>query len=242
MLKMRLPLDANNHAVHRAMGLPSLQDAQVLVSATKFIDIFDLSSAVHLGRAFTGIAVSNPSPSTTVEVAFGASFAATKQIVVGAQQFLVFDDMLFGPETQDESTGVTTVKVRAKLGTLQGVQSTGTIGYAAANPTDGMSVVINGVVYEFSGDKSAAVANVKVDIAATADLTYTNLVSVVNATEQAVTASVNTGTDVFTLTSVGGGTASLITIADGAVPTGATFSGATLTGWSGGVTPIFHIW
>lgn len=236
------PLDANGNVIARAMGVPKVAEP-TLVSDTKFVDIFDLSSAAMVNRVFTSIAVRNPSGSSEIEVAFGPSFASTRHIVCGTSQFFVLDSMMFGPSVEDQETGLKTLKVRAKLksGTAQGTAASATIIYTI-NPTDGHAFEINGTTYEFCEDGSVSDQSfVKIDIKASADLTWTEAVAIINATEQAVTASINTGTDTVTITSVAGGSAAAaITTAD--ISTGATFSGATLSGQAGGVTPTFHIW
>jgi hypothetical protein len=228
------------------MGLPILQDQITLCDATKFVDIFDLTAAKYINRVFTAIAVQNGSQATTIELAFGVGMANVRQLVVGLSQFFVLDALMFGPNIYDDSTLLNTTKIRARLGTTQGTQASGTITYSGVgNPTDGQSVNVNGQVYEFSNDQSPEIpGSVIVNIAGTKDLTYTALLTAILATDQALqNSAINTGTHILTIQSVAGGSpANAITIADGASPTGATFSGATLSGAVGGYAPVFHIW
>lgn len=232
------PVDARGQLISRAMGLPVLRDVVTLVSATTFVDIYDLAK-FHPTRAFTSLAIRNPSASSTIELSFGEDFASTRHLVCGTQEFFVLDNLMFGPLVIDESTGLHTNKIRARLGTAQGTAATGTISYVA-NPADGMKCTVDGKVLEFSNDASKQpTSDYLVVIAATADLTWANFAATVTANIQSVQAVQAPG--VVTITSVAGGAlANAIAIAD--VSTGATFSGATLLGATGGVRPVFHIW
>jgi hypothetical protein len=106
-----------------------------------------------------------------------------------------------------------------------------------------MLVDVNGKIYEFSDDNSKDPANdVKVDIGASDDDSWTNFVNAVLANEQAILPSIDTGANVVTLTSrYGGAFGDGLVVADGATPTGAVFSGNT-AGGTGGVAAIFNIW
>jgi hypothetical protein len=224
------------------MGSPLVVDTAVLVSATDFVDIFDFTAESQKNRVFTSMAIRNLSAVSTVEVAFGEPFANIKNVVCGTQEFMILDQLMFGPSVRDEITGTFTTKIRARINPAQGTPATGTITYVA-NPTDQQRVVINGIIYEFSNDMSISptLSDFGVQIGATADITWSNLTTVINANDQAVRASFAVG--VVTITSVAGGAAAnAITIADGVPATGAVFSGATLSGAAGGVTPVIHIW
>ena len=240
--KVAMPVDSRGNVISGGMGVPLVAEP-TLQSATKWIDIFDLSGAAYRTRTFSGIAIRNPSASTTVEIAIGGAFYATKCIVCGTQEFFVIDDLMFGPAAIDDTSGVYGTHVRAKLGTAQGTAYTATITYTP-NPTNGQSFNVNGYIYEFSDDGSLAnpsSGNIIVAIAATADLTWTAAVAAINATDQAVTATINVGTNVVTITSNAGGTvADAIVTVD--VDTAAVFSAATLGGGSGGVAAVIHIW
>lgn len=236
---VNVPTDAHGNPLDRAMGVPLVQDGYTLQSATKYVDIFDLSA--YPGRSFTGISVKNPHATVNIYLAIGDDFANTKNICIPANSYVTFDDQLFGQANGHE-------KFRAKLATATGTAASGTLDYdntaMPVNPSDGQTVTVNGYVYEFSNDGSIANpsgSNIKVDIKATADLTWTEFVAVVNATDQAVTASVNTTSNLVTITSnYGGATGDAMTLVSGV--TNVVASGGTLSGSSGGIVPIFHIW
>lgn len=242
--KVEQPTDSKGNVVERSMGNPLVVDDKTLHNATEFVDIFDLTADKYRNRAFTGLAIRNLSASTTIEIAMGEEGASTKNVVAGTQEYFILDDLMFGPNITDESEGNKTTKVRARLGTAQGTAHSATIDYSGPiQPADGDTVNIDGKIFEFSSDGSKAPANdFIVEIGASADDSWTNLVDAINDDpEKRVVASIDTGTDTVTITSLLGGTiGDAIAIAD--VDTGATFSAATLGGGSGGVTPVFHIW
>lgn len=247
---VKQPVDAGGNVINRAMGVPMVQDAIALVSATKYVDVFDLSADAYKNRVFTGIAVENPDNDKSVHISFDDSdFVSdnSKHMVVGPGNLMTLDSLMFGPGIVDESTGKKVTKIRAKLSSTEGTQFSGTIDYdnggSPVQPADGETITIGGRVYEFSNDGSLANpsgSNILVAIGATADLSWSNLLAVVNATDQSVTVTINTGTNVLTVTSVGA-SASDDAYAMSTAITGVVVS-ATLGGGSGGVTPIIHIW
>jgi hypothetical protein len=239
-IAVNVPTDNKGNAVDRAMGLPVVCDSIYLGSATKYADIFDLSD--YPQRAFTGLHVRNPDAGLSIHIAIGDNFETDKCLSIPPSSNFILDEQLFG-----DTSGH--VKFRAKLSGTSGTLASGTYNYdntgAPTNPADGDTVTINGTVFEFSSDMSAVVGRVKVDIKATADLTWTELVSVVNANEQSVTLSIDTATNIVTVTSnYGGTTGNAITIVASAGLTGAgvVVSAATLAGGANGVLPTFHIW
>lgn len=248
--KQSIPVDQRGHAIHRAMGLPLLERNLYLGSATYWTPVFNLNQDKYITRAFTGLAVRNPSASSGILLAavgidqngvpeLGSEYSFLE---VGVQQYFTLDRLMFGPGVVDESEEFFTRYILAKLTVAQGTNASGTIGYAATQPSDGDSFDINGVNYEFSDDGSGTGSQDHiVDIGASADITYTNLVNKINAVQYEVRASINTGTDTVTLTATAGGTTgNSIALVDNG--TGATLSGATLAGGTGGVLPSFHIW
>lgn len=245
-MRTRQPKDALGEVIQRAMGAPIVVDDVVLNNATTYADLIDLSGAAYADRVFTGISVENPDDDKTLHISFDDDDHVsnnTKHMVVSPGQVMVIDNLMFGPGVPSEDSGRRTTKIRGKLSSTEGTAYTATITYSG-NATDGQTFTLNGLTYEFSDDGSLAdpsSGNVKVDIKASDDLTWTEVVAVINANDPEVIASINTGTDVVTITSVAGGTAAdAIALAD--VDTGATFSAATLGGGSSGVTPIVHIW
>jgi predicted heme/steroid binding protein len=153
---------------------------------------------------------------------------------------MAFDGQTFGAFFDEVANLNISSRVRAILSSATGTLASGTITYAA-NPTDNLYLTINGKVYKFSSDMSVPDGEYKVDIKATADLSWSELVTVINATDTEIRASIDTGTDVVTITAIAGGTeGDAITMVDG--DTGETFSGATLGSGAGGVTPTIHIW
>ncbi len=240
-----LPVDAGGNVITGAMGVPIVVNP-TLVDATNWLNVFDLSGATYRTRCFTGIAIRNPSAASTVEIAFSDGVAAiTRSIICGTQEFFVLDDLFFGPAALDDTKGYKCKYIKARLGTAQGTAYTATITYTAAgNTLNGKTFNVNGKIYEFSNDGSLADpsgTNILVAMGATADLSWTAAKDAINANDTDVVASINTGTDVITITSVGGGAvADAIVTAD--VDTSAVFSAATLGGGSGGVAPVIHIW
>jgi hypothetical protein len=229
------------------MGAP-LATPQIPVAfalgSTSFVDVFDLTAPIYAGRSFIGMSVHNPSSGSRIVIGFGKAFNTDQDLVIRPNSTFVLDAMNFGPVTNDQSKGENTTHIRAALDVAQGTPASATIGYGGSgNPTDGMLVNINGKIYEFSDDNSKNPANdVKVDIAASADLTWQNFVNEVLANEQALLPTIDTGADTVTVTSrYGGAFGDGLVVADGATPTGAAFSGNT-SGGSGGVPAIINIW
>ena len=244
--RMTLPVDSRGQVITGAMGLPIVAQ-KTLVDDTNFAEIFDLSLAKYATRVFTGIAIRNLSAASTIELSFGGEDANDISIICGTSEFMVLDDLCFGPAVIDESEGTKVTSVRARLGTTSGTQASGTIDYSGAPdiiPNNEETVEINGLIYEFSNDTSKeTTSDVLVAIGVSADATWTNLVNAINANDYDVRASIVTATNIITITAVvGGADGDAITIADGANPTGAAFSGATLSGSAGGITPVIHIW
>jgi hypothetical protein len=235
MSKSNIPKDAQGAAFHRAMGVPRCSRTKILGSATKFIDIFDLTG----DRVYTGISIQNPSTTARILIAIGEEFDEEVCIDVPPLGLYAFDNQSFGG-MYDASSGLARQdKVRAKLDTLVGVLASGTIAYVN-NPSDGQTVVINGRTYEFSSDSSAQSGRIYVPIGVSANDSFDNLADKIEDNDQALSAAASAGT--LTLTSNLGGTdGNAITMVNGSL-VGATFSGGTLAGGSGGVTPIIHIW
>jgi hypothetical protein len=237
-----IPKDAEGKKIHRAMSAPLVEYQKMLGSGSVFADIFDLTLSQLAERVFAGFHVSNPSPTRSIHLSLTEAFGSNLCCVVPPQREFALDQQTFGQSIYDEYHGVRLSHVRAKLDALDGTLASGTIIYSG-NPTDGQKVIINGITYEFDSTGSVLSTSTPVTIAGSADLTWTNLVNAVNAADQAVTASINTGADTVTITSNYGGTyGNSTTISDGVPGTGATFSGATLAGGAGGVLPVFHIW
>lgn len=242
--KMTVPLDGRQNPINRAMGLPIPKDEILLGSDQKYVDIYDLSAQNYSPRAFTGMSVVNPSGVSKIYIAMGGDFSENKVLIVSPQQFFTIDNLSYGPGIFDDSSGLRVTKIRAKLEISEGVFASATIDYSGSgNPVDGMTFDINGKIYEFSADMSKDPGNnVLVPISGSGDATWTTFMTKVNASEQAVTATIDTGLDIVTITSnYGGAYGDGLVVADGAVPSGAVVSG-NLAGGSGGLNPIFHIW
>jgi hypothetical protein len=226
------------------MGMPIFGDGRIinqptkdlyLGSDTEFVHIFDLQAPASKNRMFIGIHVFNPSSTARIEIVGGAAdeVGPPHDIVIPPLTFLTFDLMTFGIGARDLSKGIRIDYIRAKLNLAAGVLGSATIDYSGSGqPSDGELVNVNGKVYEFSDDQSKVPANdFRVDIGASADITWT-----------ALDVTIDTGLDIVTLTSnYGGVLGNDIPISDGATPTGAVFSGNT-AGGSGGVQPTIHIW
>jgi hypothetical protein len=80
-----------------------------------------------------------------------------------------------------------------------GSHDTGTISYTG-DPNDGDTITIGGATYEFDNDCIVAPGNIVVLLDLSPDQTFTNLTNAINATSSQVTASINTGTNVVTIT------------------------------------------
>lgn len=244
--RIALPKDANAVPIQRAMGQPiASAEGFSLGSNVSFVDIFNLENQSFFARAFTGLSIQNPSASNHIILSIGQPFSTYRHVVCPPQQFFVLDNLTFGPGIIDDTTGEKATRVRAKLQDVQeGTFATATINYSGSGqPSDQMTVEVNGLIYEFSDDLSKEPgSSVRVPIGVDADATWTNFVAAIIANEQALTPSIDTGADIVTLTSnYGGAYGDGLVIQDGATPTGATFSGNT-AGGTGGAVPIFHIW
>ena len=244
------PVDASGNVINRAMGVPMVQDAIALVSATTYVDIFDLSGAAYKNRVFTGIAVENLDNDKSIHISFDdGDFASdnSKHMVVGPGNLMTLDSLMFGPGIVDDSTGKRVTKIRAKLSSTEGTQFSGTIDYdnggSPVQPADGDTISIGGIVYEFSNDGSLANpsgSEILEAVWSTVDLSWSNLLAVVNATDQRVVVTINTGTNILTVTSVGASATDDAYAISTAIAN--VVVSATLGGGSGGVTPIIHIW
>lgn len=235
--KVSVPKDSSGQPMHRALGVPILVDDKILTD--QWVNVINLQST-DANRVYVGLSVENPSASARVEIAFNNAITGdVRSISVQPQSSMAFDNLTFGPGVKDDTTGIEADYIRAKLSVASGTRATGAITYAA-NPADGQTVLIGDNVYEFCSDRSVSPGRIAVDIGASADLSWTALKDAVNANEQSCEASINTGTNVLTITSKYSG-ASAIVVQDGT--TGATFPGGNVTsGGSGGIAPIFHIW
>lgn len=241
--KLQQAVDQRGHVITRSMGLPIAFDDLYLGLSSRWAILFDFTDAGSQARVFTGIAVENPSASSVIQLAQVESLMDTPAqfLSIGIQQFFCLDFLQYGPTITDETQQKKCNYILGKLNVAQGTQASGTLSYAAANPADGETVTINGIVYEFCDDLSASDPTYyKVDIGADADASYTNLVNRINLTQRYVYATINTGTDVVTLEANWGGTSGdAITLA---TTTAATPSGAVLSGGAGGVLGKFHVW
>lgn len=243
----QIPKDASGVAFERAMAVPIVKDSIVLGSSSKWVDIYDLTAWAY--RAFIGISIYNPDNTKKIKVALTDEFGTDHCITVQESGMFTLDNQSFGPGFSDESLGKAITRIRAKLSADSGTFSSMTIDYdnggAPIQPTNGMCVKINGIVYEFSDDASVAPGRQKVVIGANADASWTALKDKINAVEQSVTVTIDTGTNILTVTSNYGGASAIATL-DGdeaaANTTGAVFSGAATSGGANGITPIFHIW
>jgi hypothetical protein len=247
------PTDEHGNALIRAMGLPAVADS-VPLGGANYVDIFDLSTFGD--RVFISFMCVNPDSSNKVYIAMGSDFNTNKVISVPANTSMSFDGLSFGYGIVDQESGIRCKKIRAALSATAGVLSTGGFGYGSSgNPTNGMGVTINGVVYGFftAGNNTPGVNVVPVALAASAALTWGNLLTIlnnrtsgaqingINYGEQALVAA-NAG-NTLTLTAAYPGAYGQVTIADGG--SGVTNTGATvtaMTGGSGGTIPTFHIW
>jgi hypothetical protein len=80
-----------------------------------------------------------------------------------------------------------------------GSHDTGTVTYTGV-PNDGDTITIGGATYEFDNDCVVAPGNIVVLLDLSADQTFTNLTNTINSTSSQVSASINTGTNVVTIT------------------------------------------
>jgi hypothetical protein len=256
--KFEAPNDAKGLPWLRAMGHPLLWDGKGknLGVTNNWVTLFDLSA--YGDRIFTGIELYNPSSTISIYVAFEpAAGSESKILIVETQSSLSIDEITFGPGFMDPVTGKIAKLIRAIAGSSSGTAASGTITYTT-KPTDGNQVSINGTnnyifVSALDGRASAAATYfnlgtgvVQVLIGATKDTAYTNLVAAIIANDLTLTASVNTGTGVVTVTCLFSGTGGNSDVfADGTSATGSTFSGSgTLASGSntGAILVDAHIW
>ena len=240
---------------NRSQGLPIVIDNLGFgASATVWADIINLTAS-YMQRIFTGISIYNPDSSNAFNVAMGAKFNTNKVLTVPKSSSLTLNALSFGPGYIDPFTLTKCSAIRGLLGgATAGTAGAATINYTTpGQPTDGMCVFLNGIVYEFTNNENDGnplhAAYVQVPILSTAALTWTNLKTIFNLQEQAAVAIINTGTSVLTLTSTYAGVAAgtAFAIADGdaaaANTTGATFNHANLaTGAANGTIPVVMIW
>lgn len=237
------PIDANGHPWGRAAGLPLCRK---LGLDDVMVDVWDFTKSINgaapdkfENRSFIGLSVYNPSETAEIHIAMGDAFENVADIIVPPDGYFTFDNMSFGPAIADNTYGVKVTHIRAKMSAQSGTKASATIEYSG-NPSDGETFEIGDKTYEFSADQSAAPGNIKIDILGSEDLTWAEAVDVINANDQAVTASIDTGTNTVTITSnYGGAEGNGYVVVDG--DTGATFSG-NLSGGTGGESPIFNIW
>lgn len=241
--KLQQAVDQRGHVITRSMGLPIAFDDLYLGLSTRWSILFDLTNDGSPNRVFTGISVENPSASSIIQLAQVQSLMDTPDqfLSIGTQQFFVLDFLQFGPIITDETTQRKCNFILGKLNVAQGTQASGTLSYGGVQPADGETVTINGIVFEFCDDLSTSNSSYyKVDIGATADLSYTNLVSAVNLSQRYAYATIDTGTNVVTFeANWGGTTGDTVTLA---TTTAAALSGALLSGGAGGVLGSYHIW
>jgi len=239
-LRVAIPKDASGNPIDRSMGVPVVE-FEVTLGAERFVDFMNFETNNKLrDRVFHSIHIYNSSTSD-LHICLGEEFDEDTDIVCPAKTVLSFDDQTFGPGIYEETHQRRVTRLRAKLSAGIGTLASGTIDYSGSGqPTDGQTVEINGTTYEFNSDSLATSGNIVVTIGADQDATWTNLANKINETDQAIYASIDTGTDTVTIESnYGGTTGNSVVIAD--VDTGATFSGATLTGGTGGYAPIIHV-
>lgn len=242
------PVDQRGLPIHRSMGLPVLSELY-LGSASQWAIIFDLSNSKHEARVFTGMSIRNPSSGSQVILAAIENLPDTPYqfMKIGIQQFWTLDNLMFGPGFTDESenpesSGYGKCKyILGKLDVAQGTQASMTIDYSGSgNPSDGDTITVDGYVFEFSDDQSVAPGRYKVTLGGSADVSWQNFVTVLNLAQRSVFATINTGTDIVTLTAnLGGTSGNGIAVSDSG--TGATLSGST-AGGTGGVLVTHHIW
>jgi hypothetical protein len=238
------PIDQRQNPIVRAMGLPIALNQRVLSSATDFAVLYDFSAEKYLTRVFQGLSVENPSPASRIELYAVDNLMDTPRLFldIGPQQFFTVDWLQFGPGVTDDSEDDRVNYILARLDLAQGTRASGTIVYTGVQPNDEETVNINGLIYEFSSDQSKnTTSDFMVVIGVDAEASWTNFTNKLNLTQRFVTASIDTATDTVTLTAnIGGAEGDAITMAD--VDTGAVFSGATLSGSSGGVGGYYHVW
>lgn len=231
-INAKLPQDANNNPFNRAMGIPIVCNNKKLTAAAYFRDMIEFP----VGRVFNGIMVENPSNVSRLQIAIGDDFANQICIDLLPQGLVTFDGQTFGA-FQDESAAIEmSTKLRAKLSTIEGVLAQADITYSG-QPANGETFVMNGVTYEFASDASVVPGRIKIDIGASADLTYDNAATVLNQTDPNV--YVERLINVLTITSTYGGSDGNAMTLSGSITNAAITSFA---GGSGGVTPIIHIW
>lgn len=238
-MSISMPKDSSGRVIARAMGVPILVENKVLGS-TNWVDIVNLED--YPNRVFIGLALINPDSTVKVYLSFSNPGETDEASVVALEAANITMDLLtYGVAVDDVTRGDKCTRIRAKLDGNVGTPASATITYAG-NPTDGQTITIGTQVYEFVDDASTSNNSyVGVAIGGSADTTWQTFVTAVNETDQAVTLTINTGTNVITVTSNYGGTSGDgYVVADGT--TGATVSGNLAGGIGTGVTPILMIW
>ena len=231
----KLPQDANNNPFNRSMGTPVCCTTKIVGSSTQFRDMISLDP----GRVYLGIMIENPSLTKRLQIAIGNDWASTTCIDLLPQGLATFDGQTFG-FFADESTGIEqSTKLRAKLNAPEGTLATGTF-TNSGQPSDAQTILINGIIYEWSADGSVVPGRVRVPILGTAALSYAQLRDRINDNDPNIIASL--AGNILTITSnLGGSDGNQIPISIGTT-SNVVASAAFLSGGTGGVTPIIHIW
>lgn len=244
MKKLNIPNDVNNHPIQRAMGTPIVSPAGLALGSTaEYVDLMDLSG--YVGRLFHGISIKNKSTINRVQVGLGIEGNTDRDIEVEPNVTVFYDAQSFGPFSEDHTKESRVTHIRGiLLDSTSGTAATGDIVYAG-QPADQQTIDVNGKIYEFSDDMSKdPSSDVIVAIGVDEDTSWTNMSNAIAANEQAVTTSINTGTNTLTITSnYGGAYGDGLVVQDGASPTGATFpAGNALSGGAGGDEVVIHVW
>jgi hypothetical protein len=241
MKKINIPNDVNNQSVQRAMGTPVVSPKGLKVgSDTEYVDLMDLSG--FDGRLFNGISIKNKS-SVVLDIGMGVEGNTDRDIEVEPNTTVFYDNQSFGPFSEDHTKESRVTHIRAICESALGTPASATIVYPVAIPADQETIEVNGKIYEFSNDMSKDPSHdVIVAIGVNNDVSWTNMANAINANEQAVSVSIDTGTNTITITSnYGGDYGDGLVVQDGANPTGATFSG-NLAGGTGGGEVVVHVW
>jgi hypothetical protein len=215
----------------------------------QYVDVYRLLDPNVENRMFIGIHIFNPSAAQTVQiVGVPDGISPVKpDISCPPLTFLTFDLMTFGIGARDMTKGERIDFIKAKTTNPVGTFSSATIDYSvSAQPATGERINVAGYIFEFADDLSKdPSSDFIVTIGATADDSWNNMASVINSSINEVRASNNPGIDLLTIeANYPGLMGSDIVVADGATPTGATFSGntGTVAVGAGGVEPTIHIW
>lgn len=250
--KVKLPTDANGIPMHKAMGKPLLFDGggsgYNLGVANQWVTLLDISN--YGKRVFVGISCYNPSGTVPVYLdmvqAVGSESSAIK---VNPNQDQSFDELTFGPGTQDESTGNSTKLIRAMVKTAVGLPAKGTATYTT-NPSAGSYLTIGSTKYELVSALGAIPPSGTAysELGSTLAATLTSLAAAINASDSNVTATATSTVLTVQFNFCGTGPNAYV-FADGTTATGGTFTGSGTLGGSGaaqvgtaGVAFDLHIW